>query len=199
MGTDPNSASSTFTLKGESAGSTSLNITSGDSRISSLNQTVNVVDPENGDLTLTAPHNIAQSSASAQNAVLITAQFKDANGNDLGVNNENITFTRASGTAAELDPNSDNTLKTDGDGNVSIYVNATDTTATTTFDAFSENYSNPVSQPAVPPSSRSATDTTVRADHRRNRRTGILSRQRRSLATTASAASDDPGLGVPSG
>ena len=132
----------TFTLTGESAGTATINITSGDADISSVEDTFNVVDPNTGNLELTVAHNVATSGTSgAANQANLTAQFVDADGTAIGVSNENITFARQTGSAAELNQSDTFTKSTDSDGNVTIKVNGTSTTGDTSFIALAENFS----------------------------------------------------------
>jgi hypothetical protein len=139
---DLSSNSDTFTLTGESAGSTTINVTSAESGISSVEDTFDVVDPNTGDLELTVAHNVATSSASgAANQADLTAQFVKADGTTLGLDGENITFAKQSGSAAELNQSDTFTKSTDSNGNVTIKVNGTSTTGDTSFIALAENYS----------------------------------------------------------
>jgi hypothetical protein len=71
----------------------------------------------------------------------VTAQFTDSDGSALGVANENISFG-LSGSSAELNQSDVTTKSTDGDGNVTILVNGTDTTGTSTIVATAENFTS---------------------------------------------------------
>ncbi|WP_280536831.1 surface glycoprotein [Halopenitus sp. POP-27] len=136
---DSSDWNTTFTVTGESAGSATLNVTSADGNVAAVEDTFTTAEPDA--IELTPAHNVAIESSSAANQAALEAQFVDADGNALGVSNENITFARQSGSAAELNQSDSFTKSTDGDGNVTIDVNGTSTTGETTFIAVAENFS----------------------------------------------------------
>nr|AKY04350.1 serine-rich adhesin [uncultured haloarchaeon] len=133
-----------FTLSAESGGEATITVSSDDSDISGVNDTFVVSDPAAIDLSVA--HNVAtvsanNSNANTQNQALVTAQFTDSDGSALGVANENISFG-LSGSSAELNQSDVTTKSTDGDGNVTILVNGTDTTGTSTIVATAENFTS---------------------------------------------------------
>jgi hypothetical protein len=141
---DSNNAG-TFTLTGESAGTATINVTSDESDIASVEAEFTVSEP--AALQLSPAHNVATVEASnanpnTQNQAVLEAQLVDGEGNALGISSENITFAKQSGSAAELNQsNADFIKQTGGSGNATILVNGTSTTGETTFIALAENYS----------------------------------------------------------
>jgi surface glycoprotein (TIGR04207 family) len=134
------SGSVSFNVDANGTGTATLSATIPDTNIS--NDTLDVTVAEPSALVLTPAHNVVTSGASGQNQAALEAQFVDADGDALGIDNQNVTFAKQSGSAAEVNQSlADTTEKTDGDGNVSIDVNGTSDTGETTFIALAENYS----------------------------------------------------------
>nr|AKY04227.1 cell surface adhesin [uncultured haloarchaeon] len=141
---DLSSNEAEFTLSAESGGEATITVSSDDSDISGVNDTFVVSEPAAIDLSVA--HNVAtvsanNSNANTQNQALVTAQFTDSDGSALGVENENISFG-LSGSSAELNQSDVTTKSTDSDGNVTILVNGTDTTGTSTIVATAENFTS---------------------------------------------------------
>jgi hypothetical protein len=130
-----------FNVDANGTGTATLTATIPDENVTNVSQDITVANPDS--IQLTPAHNVVSSDVSqGANQAGLEAQFVDADGDALGINNENITFARQSGSAAELDQSLDDfTEKTDGDGNVTINVNGTSSTGETTFIAVSENFS----------------------------------------------------------
>ena len=133
-----------FDVDANGTGTTTLSATI-PGNLTNATQQITVADP--AAIELTVPHNVATTSAADANGatvnqVTVEAQFVDSDGDALGIDGENITFARQSGSAAELNQsNADFTKTTDANGNVTIDVNGTDTTGETTFIALAENFS----------------------------------------------------------
>lgn len=136
------SGSVTFNADANGTGTVTLSATTSDANITNASQQITVANPDA--IEVTAAHNVATSSTTQQNTrtqAELEATFVDANGDALGINGENISFARQSGSAAELNQSSSFTKQTDANGNVTIDVNGTSSTGTTTFIAIAENFS----------------------------------------------------------
>jgi len=125
------------------------NATSGSATLtaSSQNQT-NVSDTWDigtpAQIELTFGSNVTTSNRQgAMSTTTLFAQLQDANGNDLQIGGENVTFAISSGDAAELDQRNSSqgfSINTNASGVATIQINATDNTGQTSIFAQSANY-----------------------------------------------------------
>ncbi|MFD1635400.1 beta strand repeat-containing protein (plasmid) [Haloplanus ruber] len=126
---------------GSEAGSADITATVPNANISNTSATFSVGEPQSIDVTFSSDVSTSSNSQTNQTAT-VTAQLLGPDGTAIGVKDENISFARQNGNAAELDQSaSDYTVKTDSSGKATFQVNATSNTGETTFLAISDNYS----------------------------------------------------------
>jgi len=125
----------------ETAGTANLAATIPDSNISNTSVEFTVGEPQNIDVTFTSDVSTSSNSNTNSTATL-EAQLLGPNGSPIGVENENVSFARLSGDAAEFDQSLTTfETETDANGLATIQVNATSNTGQTEFLAQSVNYS----------------------------------------------------------
>jgi surface glycoprotein (TIGR04207 family) len=125
----------------ESAGDTQIAATVADPNITNTSATFTVGEPQGIDVTFTSDVSTS-SNGNTNSTATLEAQLLGPDGSPIGVENENVSFARLSGDAAEFDQSlSTFETETDENGLATIQVNATSNTGQTEFLAQSVNYS----------------------------------------------------------
>ena len=125
---------------GSSAGQTTISATIPDSNIQNTTTTFTVGEPTGINVTFTSA--VSTSSNSKTNGTATLQAQLTSSGNNIGVENENVSFARTSGSAAELNQSRQEFVaETNANGLATFQVNATSSTGQTTFLAQSENFS----------------------------------------------------------
>lgn len=147
FGAGANTSTNASVTNGEATFTAAANATGGSATLTASSGNLSEVSAEYTvgsaqSIAVSHEHDVSTSSA-AQDTTTLYAQLLTADGSEIDIANENVTFAVLSGSAAALDQQEadDFTVNTNSSGVAEIQVNATDVTGDTTFLAQAENFS----------------------------------------------------------